>query len=67
MFHRVTDASKVALAVLVDRLRQRNYQLFDIQNLTDHTRRLGAIEIPRKEYLARLQRALRMNTTFVDG
>ena len=47
MFARIKDGSKVALAALVERLRQRGFKLFDIQFLTDHTRRLGAIEIPR--------------------
>lgn len=64
MFSRVRDASKVALVFLVERLRLRGFQLFDIQFLTDHTARLGAIEIPRKEYLARLRRALRCQATF---
>jgi leucyl/phenylalanyl-tRNA--protein transferase len=58
MFTRVRDASKVALAGLVERLRDRGFELFDIQFVTDHTRRLGAIEIPRAEYLKRLRRAL---------
>ncbi len=65
MFHRVTDASKVALASLLDRLRERGYQLFDIQQLTEHTKSLGASEIPRHEYLLRLRRALRNETSFV--
>src|SRR5438067_1171071 len=43
MFTRVRDASKVALAYLVDRLREREFQLFDIQFLTEHTTRLGAV------------------------
>jgi leucyl/phenylalanyl-tRNA--protein transferase len=64
MFTRVRDASKVALAYLVDRLRQRGFQLFDIQFLTEHTARLGGIEIPRKEYLRRLRQALRCPATF---
>lgn len=64
MFTRVRDASKVALAYLVDRLRQREFQLFDIQFLTEHTTRLGAVEIPRSEYLARLRQALRARTAF---
>jgi leucyl/phenylalanyl-tRNA--protein transferase len=67
MFHRVTDASKVALTCLVDRLRQRGFQLFDIQYLTEHTKRLGAIEIPRREYLRRLRNALGADATFVDA
>lgn len=66
MFHRVTDTSKVALVHLVDRLKERSFQLLDIQNISEHTRRLGAIEIPRREYLRRLRRALVVKTTFVD-
>jgi leucyl/phenylalanyl-tRNA--protein transferase len=64
MFTRVRDASKVALVHLVDRLRERGFQLFDIQFLTDHTRSLGAIEIPRRVYLARLHRALACSARF---
>jgi leucyl/phenylalanyl-tRNA--protein transferase len=64
MFTRVRDASKVALAYLVDRLRARDFQLFDIQFLTEHTARLGAVEIPRKEYLQRLRQALQLPATF---
>ena len=52
MFTRVRDASKVALVHLVERLRQRGFQLFDVQFLNDHTAGLGAVEIPRSEYLA---------------
>ena len=61
MFHRVRDASKVALAFLVDHLLIRGYQLFDTQMLTEHTQRLGAVEIPRQEYLGRLRAALLPN------
>src|SRR5437667_3437780 len=65
MFTRRRDGSKVALAFLVERLRQRGFQLFDIQFRTEHTARLGAIEIPRAEYLARLRRALGRTVTFL--
>ncbi|MBN1589070.1 MAG: leucyl/phenylalanyl-tRNA--protein transferase [Pirellulales bacterium] len=58
MFHRVRDASKVALVHLVNHLRRRGYRLLDIQQLTPHARRLGAIEISRDEYLGRLTDAL---------
>ncbi len=58
MFYRVRDASKVALAYLVAHLQARGYRLFDIQQRTAHTASLGAIEIPRREYLARLSAAL---------
>jgi leucyl/phenylalanyl-tRNA---protein transferase len=67
MFHRVRDASKVALAFLVDHLRVRGYQLFDTQMLTEHTARLGAVEIPRQEYLGRLRAALGCKCTFEEG
>jgi leucyl/phenylalanyl-tRNA--protein transferase len=65
MFARESDASKVALAFLVERLRERRFQLFDIQFVTEHTARLGAVEIPRREYLARLRRADACRVTFV--
>jgi leucyl/phenylalanyl-tRNA--protein transferase len=58
MFHRVTDASKVALAALVDRLTARGFSLLDIQWVTPHLQQFGAIEIAREEYLRRLGRAL---------
>ncbi|MBA4180154.1 MAG: leucyl/phenylalanyl-tRNA--protein transferase [Anaerolinea sp.] len=54
MFHRVTDASKVALAALVQRARDAGAGLIDVQVISDHTRRLGAVEIPRREYLRRV-------------
>ena len=49
MFHRVSDASKVAVVALVSRLRERDFQLLDIQMLSMHTESLGAVEIPRTE------------------
>ena len=64
MFHRVTDASKVALASLVEHLRARQFSLFDIQTLTPHTRRLGASEIPRQEYLRQLAEALALDRSW---
>ncbi len=59
MFHRRTDASKAALAYLVTHLRDRGFELFDAQAPNPHLMRLGAIAIPRQEYLRRLRRALR--------
>ncbi|MBI4580769.1 MAG: leucyl/phenylalanyl-tRNA--protein transferase [Planctomycetes bacterium] len=59
MFSRQRDASKVALVALVDRLRDGGFKLLDIQFLTDHLARFGAMEIPRPDYLARLEAALR--------
>ena len=57
MFHRVTDASKVALVALVERLRRRGFVLLDTQWVTPHLEQFGAIEIPRAEYLATEARA----------
>ena len=64
MFSRETDASKVALAYLVDRLRQNGYRLFDTQFITPHLARLGAIEIEREHYRAMLTDALAHEATF---
>jgi len=64
MFSRERDASKVALVVLVERLRSRGYQLLDTQFSTPHLARLGAVEIPRAEYLRRLDRAIRTVCSF---
>ena len=64
MFHRETDASKVALAGLVERLRARGFVLLDTQWVTPHLEQFGAIEIPRDEYIARLHAALEVETSF---
>jgi leucyl/phenylalanyl-tRNA--protein transferase len=64
MFHRETDASKIALCHLIDHLRARGFELFDTQVLSPLTARLGAIEIRRAEYLDRLARALRSPARF---
>jgi leucyl/phenylalanyl-tRNA--protein transferase len=58
MFHRKTDASKVALVALVETLREKNFQLLDTQWMTDHLSQFGGYELPRREYLAQLQAAL---------
>jgi leucyl/phenylalanyl-tRNA---protein transferase len=64
MFHKVTDASKVALAALVARLSERGFALLDIQWVTPHLETFGAIEIPRRRYLMLLEEALRVSATF---
>ena len=64
MFHRATDASKVALVALVDRLTSGGFTLLDIQWLTPHLATFGAVEIPRAEYLRRLRRALETDARF---
>jgi len=58
MFHRRTNASKIAMAHLVDRLNTGGYVLLDTQFLTDHLESLGGIEIPRELYEERLADAL---------
>ena len=64
MFHTVTDASKVALCLLVERLRRRGYRLLDVQWLTTHLARFGAVEVPRRRYLALLAAALAVDCCF---
>jgi leucyl/phenylalanyl-tRNA--protein transferase len=65
MFHRVRDASKVALTYLTEYLQARGFVLFDTQVITEITARFGAVEIPRAEYLDRLKRALDKQVSFV--
>ena len=64
MFHRVTDASKVALVALIDRLRSRGFILLDTQWVTAHLQQFGAIEIPRPEYLRLLEESLKRDVSF---
>ncbi len=65
-FHRMRDASKVALVHLVEHLRGRGYTLLDIQQYTRHMAQFGAVEISRAEFLTRLERALAKSVTFDD-
>ena len=64
MFHRVSNASKVALAHLVEHLRRQRFSLLDIQMLTPITQQLGGISIPRGEYLRRLATAIQKPVCF---
>ena len=64
MFHRRTDASKVALAHLVERLRAGGYRLLDTQFVTEHLMSFGGTEIPRAAYEVRLAEALRRDADF---
>ena len=64
MFSRRTDASKLALAWLVDRLRAGGFTLFDTQFLTAHLASLGAVEISRADYRSQLAAALQKTATF---
>ncbi len=64
MFHIETDASKVALVALVDRLRARGFALLDVQWVTPHLRQFGAVAIRRPVYLQRLRAALAVDARF---
>lgn len=64
MFHTSSNASKIALFHLLRHLHARGFILFDTQVSTPHTRSLGAIDIPRHEYLQRLKKALTLSPQF---
>ena len=64
MFHRVSNASKVALFHLIEHLRRQGFVLFDIQMLTPITTQLGGITISREEYLSRLAQAVQTPVSF---
>jgi leucyl/phenylalanyl-tRNA---protein transferase len=64
MFHQVTDASKVALVALVERLREREFTLLDTQWTTPHLEQFGAVEVPRAGYLRMLADALERDCDF---
>jgi leucyl/phenylalanyl-tRNA--protein transferase len=65
MFHRVTDASKIALAALVVQLKRQSFVLLDTQWLTPHLLQFGAVEVSRAEYLALLERAVNLKRSFL--
>jgi leucyl/phenylalanyl-tRNA--protein transferase len=67
MFSRTTDASKVALAYAVHRLRAGGFRLFDTQFLTPHLASLGGVELPRAEYHRQLAAALEEVGTFAPA
>lgn len=64
MFSLARDASKCALVWLVRHLKERGFRLLDTQFLTPHLATLGAVEIPRTEYLRRLQEAIGLPCDF---
>ena len=66
MFSEATDASKVALWFLVERMKARGMSLLDVQVMNPHLESLGAVEIPRRIYLRRLREAVELKTRFVD-
>lgn len=65
MFSRERDASKVALVYLVERMKEREFELLDTQFITPHLACFGAKEIPKKEYLERLKKAIELPVSFV--
>lgn len=65
MFSIRTDASKVALVYLVEKLIDQGYVLLDIQFMTEHLRQFGAVEIPRVAYEEQLLKALAIGTTWI--
>jgi leucyl/phenylalanyl-tRNA--protein transferase len=64
MFHHDRDASKVALAALVERLRERGFSLLDVQWVTPHLETFGAMEVSRRRYLMMLEAALLLERSF---
>lgn len=65
MFHRVTDASKIALLALVERLRAQEFVLLDTQWTTEHLLKFGVTNIPRRHYLHLLAAAVQLRRSFV--
>lgn len=64
MFHRKTDASKIALLALIEHLRTRKFTLLDTQWVTPHLVQFGAIEVPRSQYIRLLKRAVDLPRQF---
>ena len=65
MFMRKSYASQIALVALVERLRERGYQLLDAQMRTPHIEHFGAIDLTHEEYMALLYKAMRLNCHFI--
>lgn len=66
MFHRATNASKVALWAMVEKCRDLSFEIFDAQIMNPHLKSLGAYEVPHEDYMLRLDRALRRGNVW-DG
>lgn len=64
MFHHDRDASKVALVKLVERLRERSFELLDTQASTPHLERFGCIEVPAAQYARMLREAMEKDCVF---
>lgn len=65
MFHRQTDASKIALYHLTRHMQQRGMSLLEVQFLTPHLASLGAITVSRAQYMRLLQAAIQQDVSFV--
>lgn len=66
MFYRIPNASKVAMVRLVEHLRQRGFEIFDVQVQNPHLARFGAIEVAPQEFRQRLLSAIQKPARFVD-
>jgi len=64
MFSTETNASKIALIALVERLRERQFTLLDTQFINDHLKQFGCIEIPQTDYINQLDKALKLHVNF---
>lgn len=64
MFSRIPGASKGALVVLGEHLKEREFDLLDVQFMTEHLKMFGAVEISRDEYMFRLQKAVHLERSF---
>lgn len=64
MFHNVTDASKICLVYLVDRMKEKGFTLLDCQYMTEHLGTFNAKMISREEYIRRLESALELRCRF---
>lgn len=67
MFHKETNASKVALWALIERCRELGFTIFDAQVMNPHLRSLGAFEVPHEEYMRMLDKAMRQTTPWSAG
>ena len=65
MFSRKSDASKVALVALVEHLNRRKFILLDTQWTTPHLRKFGAVDIPKSDYIKKLNKAIRLEVSFI--
>ena len=65
MFSDKTDASKICLVHMCAHLKQQGYSIFDTQFINQHLKQFGVYELPRDEYLAKLENALKLDVNFV--